>query len=137
MCSGALSLDARPQNCVSCALRCLHPVGPILFVPNGHLLLLSPRSNALSLDTCRSKLSKAAKSICFVERNQIRSHLGVERTQKVLVLSNENSGAPLQPPPPTPQRARLKHFDARKSSFTERNEISPRWPQWRRYRGSL
>ena len=28
-----------------------------------------------------------------------------------------------------PQRARLKHFDARISSFTERNENIPTWPQ--------
>ena len=34
------------------------------------------------------------------------------------------------PPHPTPQRCRNKRFGARTSSFVERNEISPRWPQW-------
>ena len=110
--------------------------GPILFVPNGRSDYLPIRSDALSLDACRSKWPEATKSIGFVEQNQIRcvfgDYLGVCRTRKVLFLSNGNlapaRGAHTPTPPPPPLRPSLKHFDARISSFTERNEISQRWP---------
>ena len=52
-------------------------------------------SHTLSLDTCRSKWSRAAKSACFVNRNHIRyvsgDHLGVRQALKVFVLSSGTS----------------------------------------------
>ena len=66
--------------------------GLILFVPNGPSDHLPICSDALSLDACRSKLSRAANRPGFVDRNQIRGvsgdNLGVRQALKVCVLSS-------------------------------------------------
>ena len=113
-------------------------------------------SNVLSLDTCRSKRIATPEihlprfvTFLFVDLHPFGTLLfGPERPEvfvldaileagkrkKYLFCRARNlvtAGGP-SPPHPHPLRASLKHFDAITSSFTEGNEISPRWGQWRR-----
>ena len=53
------------------------------------------------------------------------------RCKKYLFHRAKKVAPPATTTHPHPQRARLKHFDARISSFTERNENIPTCPQWR------
>ena len=78
---------------------------------------------------CNAKRSSNARTTCFVERNRAHDAQTTIFVERTTWLPPGGWTPPLRPS--------LKHFDARTSSFAERNEICPRWPQWRRYRGSF
>ena len=94
------------------------------------------RSRSTHADpNCRKQLKAFVLSSEIKFDAFLEAILESSERKKYLFYRTKILAPPCNHPHPPPQRCRNKRFGVRISSFTERNEISQRWPQWRRYRG--